>query len=167
MARLRVGEHDAVGNVGLGQRGGENLAGEIAGLVGIAFSAAGAAAQAEGNGVLAENVGQALDFAGVGHGDKHLLAFANVLLDFLEHRRNRAVKARCGLRRKAIARLRRLRSARDAQVLNVGARQGRRLAATSPREEDTDPRAAPDCRRRCARALLRCETRSDQTLARS
>ncbi len=44
---IRVGEQNSVGNVGLGKRSGENVAGEVAGFVGVAFAAAGAAAQAE------------------------------------------------------------------------------------------------------------------------
>ena len=44
---VRVGEDDAVGDVGLGERGGENFSGEVAGFVGVAFAAAGAASQAE------------------------------------------------------------------------------------------------------------------------
>ena len=65
-----VGERDAIGDVSLGQRGGKQFAGEIGSFVGVTFSAAGAAAQAERNSVLAENVGQALDFAGVGDGNQ-------------------------------------------------------------------------------------------------
>ena len=94
---LRVGEGDTIGHVGLGQRGGKQFAGEVGSFVGVTLSAAGAAAQAERNSVLAENVGQALDFAGVGDGDQHSLAVRNQLLYFFEHGRNRAVEARCGL----------------------------------------------------------------------
>ena len=92
-----VRQHHTIGNVGLGQRGGEHFAGEIGSLVGITFSAARAAAQAERHGVLAENVGQAFDFAGVGHGNQHPLALRNLLLYFLEHGGNRAMEARRGL----------------------------------------------------------------------
>ena len=95
--KVGVGEGDAVGDVGLGQRGGEQFAGEIGSFVGVTFSAAGPAAQAEGDGVLAENVGQALDFAGVGDGNQDPLAVRNQLFYFFEHGRNRAVEARRGL----------------------------------------------------------------------
>ena len=44
---VRVGEHHAVGDVGFGERGGEDFSGEVTGFVGVAFAAAGAAAQAE------------------------------------------------------------------------------------------------------------------------
>ena len=90
-------KHDAVGHVSLGQSRSEQLAREVRSFVGIAFAAAGAAAQTKGNGVLAEDVGQTLDFAGVGNGDQNPLAVRNQLLDFLEHGRNRAVEAGCGL----------------------------------------------------------------------
>ena len=92
-----VREGDAIGHVGFGQRGGEQFAGEIGSFVGVTFSAAGPAAQAERNSVLAENVGQALDFSGIGDGDQHSLAVRDQLLYFLEHRWNRAMEAGCGL----------------------------------------------------------------------
>jgi hypothetical protein len=44
---IGFGEQDAIGDVGFGERGGEDFAGEVAGFVGVAFAAAGAAAQAE------------------------------------------------------------------------------------------------------------------------
>ena len=95
---IRVGQDDAVGDVGLGQRGGEHFAGEVRSFVGVTFAAARAAAQAERHGVLAENVGQAFDFAGVRHGDQDPLAVRDQLLHFLEHGGNRAVEAGRGLR---------------------------------------------------------------------
>ena len=94
---IRVGENDAVGHVGLGQRGGEHFAGEVGSFVGVTFSAARPAAQAERHGVLAENVGQAFDFAGVRDGNQDALAVRNLLLHFLEHGGNRAVEAGRGL----------------------------------------------------------------------
>ena len=48
--------------------------------------------------VLGEDVGEALDFAGVRDGEQNLIALSGELLDFFEHRRNRAVEARSGLR---------------------------------------------------------------------
>ncbi len=45
MARLAFGEQDAVGDVGSGQRGGEDFAGEVTGFIGVAFAAAGAASK--------------------------------------------------------------------------------------------------------------------------
>ena len=95
---MRVGEHDAVGHVGFGQRGGVHLAGEVAGFVGIALAAAGAAAQSEADVVLGEDVGQALDFSGVRDREQNLIAGGRELLYFLQHRRNGAVKARGRLR---------------------------------------------------------------------
>ena len=44
---IGFGEQNAIGNVGRGQRGGENFAGEVTGFVGVAFAAAGAASQLE------------------------------------------------------------------------------------------------------------------------
>ena len=92
-----VGEDDAIGHVGLDQRGGQHFAGEVGSFVGVTFAAARAAAQAERNGVLAEDVGQAFDFAGVRHGDQDALALRNLLLHFFEHGGNRAVEAGRGL----------------------------------------------------------------------
>src|ERR1035437_10877635 len=43
--KMRVRQNEAVGQISLQQRGGENVAGKIRGFVGIAFSAAGAASQ--------------------------------------------------------------------------------------------------------------------------
>ena len=90
---VRVGKNHAIGHVGLGQRGGKHFAGEVGSFVGITFSAARPAAQAERHGVLAENVGQAFDFTGVRHGNQDALALPNLLLHFLEHGGNRAVEA--------------------------------------------------------------------------
>ena len=94
---MRVRKHHAIGHVGFRERGGEHFAGEVTGLVGIAFAAAGAAAQAKRNVVFGEDVGQALDLAGVGHGEQHLIALPGELLHFFQHRGNRAVEARRGL----------------------------------------------------------------------
>ena len=84
---VRVGKHHAIGDVSFGQGGGENFAGEVAGLVGITFAAARAASQAERNVVFGEDVGQALDFASVGDGKQHLIALPGQLLHFFEHGR--------------------------------------------------------------------------------
>jgi hypothetical protein len=72
--QVGVGEHDAIGDVGFGERGGENFAGEVTGFVGVAFAAAGAAAQAEAHVVFGEDVGQAFDLAGVGDREQNLIA---------------------------------------------------------------------------------------------
>ena len=82
-----LGEKNAVGDVGLSERGGEDFSGEVTGLVGVTFAAAGAASQTKRDVVLGEDVGEALDFAGVGDGKEHLLAVGGELLDFLKHGR--------------------------------------------------------------------------------
>ena len=97
---MRVGEHNAIGDVGFGERGGKNFSGEVAGFVGVAFAAAGAAAEAEAHVVFGEDVGEAFDFAGVGDGEKNLIAGTGEFLNFFEHRRNRAVEAGSGLGQK-------------------------------------------------------------------
>ena len=122
---VRVGEHHAVGDVGFGERGGEHFSGEVAGFVGIAFAAAGAAAQTERDVVLGEDVGQALDFAGVGHGKQHLVALPGELLDFFEHRRNRAVEAGSGLREECCSRVCIVFTVRDAEVFDIGSGERR------------------------------------------
>ncbi len=94
---MGVGEHHAIGDVGFGERGGENFSGEVTGFVGVAFAAAGAAAQAEADVVFGEDVGEAFDFAGVGDGEQNLISLPGEFLDFFEHRRNRAVEAGSGL----------------------------------------------------------------------
>ena len=71
---VRVGKHHAIGHVGFGERGGENFAGEVTGFVGVAFAAAGAAAETKRDVVFGEDIGEALDFAGVGHGEQNLIA---------------------------------------------------------------------------------------------
>ena len=120
---VRFGEQNAVGDVGFGQRGGENFSGEVTGFVGVAFAAAGAAAEAEADVVLGEDVGEAFDFAGVGDGEQDLLAGAGELLDFFEHRRNRAVEAGSGLGEERDGGL--VFAAGDAEMLYVGSGQGR------------------------------------------
>ena len=42
---MGLGQQNAIGDVGRGQRCGEYFAGEVAGLVGVAFAAAGAASK--------------------------------------------------------------------------------------------------------------------------
>ena len=63
--KVRLGQDDAVGHVGFDQRAGEDLAGEVCRLVGVAFSATSAAAQAERDSVFAEHISQAFDFADI------------------------------------------------------------------------------------------------------
>src|SRR2546421_10647569 len=94
---MRVWEYHAVGEVGLGECGGENFSGEVAGFVGVAFTAASAAAEAEADVVFSENVCEALDFASVRNGEQDLIARASELLDFFQHTRNCAVEAGSGL----------------------------------------------------------------------
>ena len=91
--QVSVGQYDAVRHIGFDQRAGEDFACEIGGLVGVTFAATSAAAQTEGKSVLAENVGQALDFADIRDRDQHAILFADLLLDLLQHCWNRAMKA--------------------------------------------------------------------------
>ena len=65
------GEDEAIGDVGLKERGGEDFSGEVGGFVGIAFAAAGAAAQPEAGVVFGEDVSEALDFSRVGRGEDY------------------------------------------------------------------------------------------------
>ena len=83
MARLASGSEHAFGDVGRGERGGEDFSGEVAGFVGVAFASASAAAELEGDVVFGEDVGQALDFADVRDGEENALAIGVEFLDFL------------------------------------------------------------------------------------
>src|SRR2546423_9633825 len=115
---MRVWEYHAVGEVGLGECGGENFSGEVAGFVGVAFTAASAAAEAEADVVFSEDVGEALDFASVGDGEQDLIARASELLDFFEHARNRAVEAGSGLSEEGDRVV--IRGVGDAEMFDVG-----------------------------------------------
>ena len=44
---IGFGQDDAVGDIGLGERGGEDFSGEVTGFIGVTFAAAGAAAKFE------------------------------------------------------------------------------------------------------------------------
>ena len=94
---IRFGQQDAIGDVGRGERGGEDFAGEVAGFVGIAFAATGAASQAKRDIVFGEDIGKALDFASVGDGEEDAFAFGVELLHFFQHGGNCAMEARRGL----------------------------------------------------------------------
>src|SRR5258708_24668497 len=98
---MRFRQNKSIGKVSLQQRSGENVAGKIGRLVGIAFSAAGAASQTIRGVVLGEHIGEALDFSRVGSGKNYLRAAADQLLNLLDHRRHRAVEARGRLRKKS------------------------------------------------------------------
>ncbi len=91
------GEDEAVGDVGLEERGGEDFSGEVGGFVGVAFAAAGAATEAEAGVVFGEDVGEALDFSGVGGGENYTGAGFRQLGYFLGHGVHGAVEARGGL----------------------------------------------------------------------
>ena len=67
------GEQNAVWHISFGQRRGQNFSGEVGGLVGIAFAAAGSASEAKRNAVFGEHVGQTLDLADVRNGEEHLV----------------------------------------------------------------------------------------------
>jgi len=71
---VRVGEDEAVGDVGLEERGGENFSGKVGGFVGVALTSAGAAAESVAGVVFGEDVGQALDFSRVGSGEDYARA---------------------------------------------------------------------------------------------
>ena len=115
--KIRLWQQNAVWNVSRGQRGGKNLAGEVTGFVGIAFATAGARPQLERDVVLREDVGKPLDFANIGNCQKHAFAGGIELLYFLQHRRNRAVKAGRRLGNKLYDRL--IRTACDAEVFDI------------------------------------------------
>ena len=91
----RIGKRDAFGHVGFRNRGRREIFGEEAGFfhVRLVPRPRRAAADAEGNGVLVEDVGEALDFAGVGGGEEHASAIGESGFHFFDHRRNRAVEA--------------------------------------------------------------------------
>src|SRR5205807_2178227 len=73
----------------------------IRGFISVAFAASGAASQPERNVVLGENVGEALEFSGIGGCKQHPLALDHQLLYCFQHRRNGAVKTRRWLREKS------------------------------------------------------------------
>jgi hypothetical protein len=75
-----------------------HFSGEVAGLVGIAFAAARAAAQFEADIVLGEDVGQALDFSGIRNREQDLIPGCRELFHFFQHRRDGTVEARRWLR---------------------------------------------------------------------
>src|ERR1700735_306862 len=90
---IRLRQKNAIGNVGCGQGGGEDFAGEVTGFVGVAFAATSAASQLEGNVVFGEDISQTLDFSDVGHGEEDAFAIAIELLNFRQHGGNSAVEA--------------------------------------------------------------------------
>ncbi len=96
---VRLGQRDALGHVRLHDGGGGDVIGEVGGLVDEDFHAGlgSAAADAERQVVLVEDVGQALDLAGARDRKHHALAFAGELADLFRHGRYRAVEARGGL----------------------------------------------------------------------
>ena len=55
----------------------------------------------------------------------------------------------------------------DAEMLDVGSGEGRDFLPPVVGRQDTNPRGGRDCRRRCARGLLRRESRSDRIRLRS
>ena len=97
--QVRLRQRDAFGHISLHDGGGGYVFREVGGLVHINFAArlGGAAANAERQVVLVEDVGQALDFAGAGNGKDDALAFAREASDLFRHGGDRAVKARRGL----------------------------------------------------------------------
>jgi hypothetical protein len=95
---VRVREHDTVRHVGFRERCSVDLAGEIAGFVGIALAAARAASQPEADVVFRENVRQSLHFTCVRDREQNLIPRSGELLYLVEHRRNGPVEAWSGLR---------------------------------------------------------------------
>ena len=155
MARLRFRKDHAVGHVGLHQRGGQNFSREVSGLVGVAFAAARAAAQAERHVVLGEDVGQALDFAGVGHGKHDPLPArqsASALLPASPEPSRGSAASGCDGNVHGQSRIFAARRCRDAPRSAPGS--ARNVLPPLLRRTDRDPRAAPGCRRRCARGPL-------------
>ncbi len=98
--KMSLGKDHAVGDIRLGERSGVDFSGEVTGFVGITFAATRAASQAKADVVLGEDVGEPLDFAGVRHREQNLISVARELLDFFQHRGNRAMKAGSRLREK-------------------------------------------------------------------
>ncbi len=127
--QVRFGQHHAFGHIRLDDGGGRNLFGEVGRLVDIHLAGlGGAAANAERQVVLVEDVGQALDLAEARDSEDDVLAVLRELTDLLRHRRDRAMEAGCGLRLEdevldAVARL-------DAKLLDADDGQG--LQALAP-----------------------------------
>ncbi len=90
---IRVREQHTIGDVGRGERGGEYFTGEITGFVGVAFAAASAASETEGDVVFGEDVGQTLDLADIGDREEDAFTVAVEFLHFFEHRGNCAMEA--------------------------------------------------------------------------
>ena len=122
--QVRVGHDDAFGYVGLDDGRGRDIVGEVGGLVDEDFHAGlgRAAADAERQVVLVEDVGQALDFAGARNCEDHALAFARELADFFRHGGDRTVKAHGRLRREEMCSS----SVLNAKLLEIGAKQFQR-----------------------------------------
>ena len=120
--QVGVGKRDTIWNIRLRQRRREQFTREIRSFVGVALSASGAAAQAERNCILAENVGQALDFASIWDSNQDSLTLRDLPLYFFQHRGNRTVKTWCGLRLKGDCRCRAIFAARDFKMLDVSSR---------------------------------------------
>ena len=96
--QVGLGEHDAVGHVGFGQRGGDAPRRRSSWFRRHSSRRPGCGCPVETDVVFGEDVGQALDFSGVRHREQNLVAGGGELLYFFQHRRNRAVKARGRLR---------------------------------------------------------------------
>ncbi len=67
--QVGVGEDEAVGDVSLEERGGENFSGKVGSFIGIAFAATSAASETIAGVVLGKDVGETLDFSGIGSGE--------------------------------------------------------------------------------------------------
>ena len=126
---VRLGQRNSFGHVSLDDGGRRHVFFEVGGLLDVHFAArlGRAAADAERQVVLIEDVGQPLHFAGARYGEDDALAFACEPAHFLGHRRNRAMEAGCGLglQGEMLA----LVGAFDAQLFDGNSR---RLAASAP-----------------------------------
>ena len=130
---MSFGEDEAVGDVGLEQRGGENFSGKVGGFVGIAFAAAGAASETIAGVVFGEDVGKALDLSGVGRGEDDAIAAdvsfftSSIMLGTLPWKRGRAGRGRRRLRRSLLSL--RCRRAAGCQIFEISAGEDRAYLA--------------------------------------
>ena len=92
---LRVGEADAVGDGGAHDDGRAHVATQVAGFVvdGLGAGVLRARAEAVGEAVLAQHVGESLDFALVGGGDDDAMLLHAERLELLDEGGDRSVEA--------------------------------------------------------------------------
>src|SRR5437660_8938652 len=96
---MRFWQYESFRQVGLQQRRGKHLAGEVRGFIRIAFAAARTAPKPVRSVVLGKHVGKALDLSRVRGGEDYLRAAAHQFLNFLDQCRHRAVETSRRLRK--------------------------------------------------------------------